>query len=66
MWGAILITLVAAAGNNIGKALQKSATRSLPQINLARPEVGSGQRRGAGTTQPPTAPWQPTCDAHTL
>jgi hypothetical protein len=43
MWGTILITLVAAAGNNIGKALQKSATRSLPQINLAKPEVGSSQ-----------------------
>ena len=47
MWDAILITLVAAAGNNIGKALQKAATRGLPQMTLARREVrGGGEGKG--------------------
>ena len=34
MWVAILITVVASTGNNIGKALQKSATASLPRLTL--------------------------------
>lgn len=34
MWTAILITIVASTGNNIGKALQKSATASLPRLTL--------------------------------
>ncbi|KAI8471221.1 MAG: hypothetical protein J3K34DRAFT_520715 [Monoraphidium minutum] len=34
LWSAILITIVAAAGNNIGKALQKQATRHLPRLTL--------------------------------
>lgn len=34
MWTAILITVVASTGNNIGKALQKSATASLPRLTL--------------------------------
>lgn len=36
MWLAILITVVAAAGNNIGKALQKQATKSLPHLTFKR------------------------------
>lgn len=34
MWIAILITVVASTGNNIGKALQKSATANLPRLTL--------------------------------
>eukprot|EP00884_Botryococcus_braunii_P012214 jgi/Botrbrau1/20994/Bobra.0144s0012.2 len=34
MWLAILVTLVAATGNNVGKALQKDATRTLPRFSL--------------------------------
>lgn len=33
-WAAIVITLVAATGNNVGKALQKEATRQLPRFSL--------------------------------
>jgi hypothetical protein len=33
------LALAAAAGNNLGKGLQKAATRHLPQLNLARSEV---------------------------
>ena len=34
MWFAILITVIAATGNNIGKALQKEAVHSLPRFSL--------------------------------
>ena len=33
-WVAILVTVVAATGNNVGKALQKEATRTLPRFSL--------------------------------
>lgn len=33
-WPAIIITLIAATGNNVGKALQKEATRQLPRFSL--------------------------------
>jgi hypothetical protein len=36
MWLAIVITVAAAAGNNIGKVLQKEATRSLPKFSVKR------------------------------
>jgi hypothetical protein len=35
------LALAAAAGNNLGKGLQKAATRHLPQLNLGRSEVRS-------------------------
>ncbi|KAK9836309.1 hypothetical protein WJX81_004242 [Elliptochloris bilobata] len=34
MWFAIFLTIVASTGNNIGKALQKEATTSLPRFSL--------------------------------
>ena len=34
MWLAILITVVASSGNNIGKALQKEAVHTLPRFSL--------------------------------
>lgn len=34
MWLAILVTIVASAGNNVGKALQKEATRQLPRFSI--------------------------------
>ena len=34
MWLAILVTVVASTGNNVGKALQKDATRGLPRFSL--------------------------------
>ena len=34
MWLAILVTIVASASNNVGKALQKEATRQLPRFSV--------------------------------
>jgi hypothetical protein len=34
MWTAILVTVLAVSGNNVGKVLQKQATRSLPRMTL--------------------------------
>lgn len=34
MWLAILVTVFAATGNNIGKALQKEAVHTLPRFSL--------------------------------
>lgn len=36
MWLAILVTIIASAGNNVGKALQKEATRQLPRFSIDR------------------------------
>jgi hypothetical protein len=36
MWFAILLMVLAAAGNNIGKALQKQATRTLPRLTIKK------------------------------
>ncbi len=36
MWFAILVTVVAASGNNVGKVLQKQATRTLPKLTMRR------------------------------
>ena len=36
MWLAILVTIVASAGNNVGKALQKEATRQLPRFSIEK------------------------------
>ncbi|KAK9833929.1 hypothetical protein WJX74_010096 [Apatococcus lobatus] len=36
MWLAIAVTVVASTGNNVGKALQKDATRHLPRFSLER------------------------------
>ena len=33
-WVAILVTVVASTGNNVGKALQKEATRTLPRFSM--------------------------------
>lgn len=34
MWLAIVLTITAATGNNIGKALQKEAVHALPRFSL--------------------------------
>lgn len=39
MWAAILVTVVASGANNIGKALQKQATKTLPRLTLTRDVV---------------------------
>ena len=36
MWYAVAITVVAATGNNVGKALQKKAVQGLPRLIMDR------------------------------
>ena len=46
-WVAIVITVVAATGNNVGKALQKEATRTLPRFSLD-PKIAQQYLRSRG------------------
>ncbi|KAG2492568.1 hypothetical protein HYH03_009230 [Edaphochlamys debaryana] len=50
MWFAIIITVLAASGNNIGKVLQKQATRTLPRLNLNRSTIMLYLRSGLWVT----------------
>ena len=36
MWLAVLLTVLASTGNNVGRALQKKGTRGLPRLMLDR------------------------------
>lgn len=50
MWFAIIIVCLAASGNNIGKVLQKQATRTLPKLTLRKEIVTQYLRSGLWLT----------------
>lgn len=49
-WFAIIIVVIAASGNNIGKVLQKQATRTLPKLTLRQDIIVQYLRSGLWLT----------------